>query len=161
MIFRLGDEDPPLAGLLNYTDAEYSFGFEIGSPADLSQRAGESGVTSVLAGTLQIEIGVATRRALYVWGLHPRNRWTSAVLTAPDAEPRAAFFDPDRSFEPGVSISVAPVGAWRTEFDDESGWIRVAPDSRADDAVANIAEGILLGRRDGELHSIWLQPVFK
>jgi hypothetical protein len=28
MIICFGDEDPPLSGLLNYVDAEYSFGFD-------------------------------------------------------------------------------------------------------------------------------------
>jgi|SRR5216683_1384098 len=160
MIICVRGEDAPLEGLLRYVDSEHSFDFEVGSPADLTRRAGESGVTSVLIGTLQVEVGVASRRALYVWGLHPRIRWAPAQLMPPRVEPRAAFFDPDRPFAPGASVAVAPVGAWFTEFDAGNGWVRVASDAVADDEVAQIAEGVLLGGRAGELHSIWLQPVF-
>ncbi len=161
MIIAIGAKEPPLEGLLRYAETEYSFDFDVGSPAELSRRTGESGVTSILIGTLQIEVGVATRRALYVWGLHPRNRWTSARLTRPVPDQRAVVIDPERTLTPGVSVGAAPVGAWSTEFDDESGWVRVAADAAVDDMVAEIADGILLGERDGELHSVWLRPLFE
>jgi len=161
VIVRFRDDDTPLDGVLRYVDSEYSFNFDVGSPVDLSRRAGESGVTSILIGTLQIEVGVASKRALYVGGLHPRSRWAPAELAAPRVSASAAFLDPDRPFAAGVSVAVAPVGAWSTRFDAGSGWIRVAPDATADDAVAQIAAGILLGERDGQLHSIWLQPILE
>src|SRR5438067_1407980 len=74
------DGGPPLGGVLFYSKREYSFRFVPASPDQLTERVGERGVTSLSVGTLQIEVGIEHKRALYVWGLHPYTRWKPGIL---------------------------------------------------------------------------------
>lgn len=73
----------PLAGLLSYSPNDHAFGFE---PDDVNQqevRRGSEGSGSIQIGTLQIEVSVATNRALYVWGYHPMGLWETRRLHPP------------------------------------------------------------------------------
>ncbi|GGL06731.1 hypothetical protein Sme01_67050 [Sphaerisporangium melleum] len=152
--------DGRIEGVLTYVEHEYGFSFEPGSPADLARAVGGEGVTSVTIGTLQIEVGVSSRRALYVWGYHPRSLWEEVSLSPPAAKPGAVILDPDEPFEMGVSEALAAVGEWPTAYDPACGWLRIAPDG-ADDERTEVATGVVLGRRGRELHSVWLQPFFE
>jgi hypothetical protein len=60
MTFTATLDATPLDGVLRYIDAEHSFSFDVGSPAELLDRSGPAGVTSLSIGTLQVEVGVAT-----------------------------------------------------------------------------------------------------
>jgi hypothetical protein len=60
-----------LQGELFYNRSEQSFDFVSMSRSGVRRRMGDLGPTSVLIGTLQIEIGVETGTLLYVWGYHP------------------------------------------------------------------------------------------
>lgn len=148
-------------GVLYYTENEYSFRFNVASPADLAIQVGAKGTTSLAIGTLQIEVGVETRRALFVWGLHPKIKWLSHRLDLPKS--REGYISVDRrcSLQPGVAIEVAPVGKWYTVYDSGTGWIRVAADDEGDNEIIEIAESTLLGARNGCLHSIWLRPILE
>lgn len=151
----------PLDGVLRYVNAEHSFSFDVGSPVELIDRAGPDGLTSLSVGTLQIEVGVATGRALFAWGLHPRTNWQRMSVGRPNAEPGAVRVDTAEPLQRGVSLQLASVGAWPTGFDEDSGWLRVAGDL---DAVSEqdvlIASGVVLGLSAGQLRTIWLQPAF-
>lgn len=148
-----------LAGTLMYIESEYSFLFEPEHPHELLKYAGDAGLASLAVGTLQVEIGVESRRALYVWGYHPSHNWALSRLDPPDAGSQAVLISPTPDLQPAVAIEVAQVGAWRTLYDPSSGWVRLAPDNDSDDWLAKIANGTVLGARGDELHSIWLQPV--
>lgn len=149
----------PLSGRLTYLESEYSFVFDVADRSDLVEYAGESGFTSITIGTLQIEIGIESRRALYVWGYHPKLSWVQALLEPPIVERQAVLLASDKpTLQVGVSIAVAPVGAWRTTHDRSNGWVRVAPDDVSDDWLTEIAEGTVLGCLHGDLHSVWLLP---
>lgn len=161
MIIKLDTEDHALDGVLRYTDSEHSFRFDVGSPADLKRRVGADGTTSIAIDTLQIEVGVATRRALFVWGLHPRSRWVMDHLDPPAAKEGEVFVDPHQALLAGVTVMAAPEGSWLTKYDPETGWIRVEADTQVDDAEVEIARSVVLGGKNGVLHSIWLQPVFE
>src|SRR5689334_21313519 len=63
----------PLQGKLVYRAYEHSFDFKVESEPELLRHAGNKGTTSVLVGTLRIEIGIETGNALFVWGLHSHN----------------------------------------------------------------------------------------
>lgn len=158
MKLRFGQSDPPLEGVLRYLVSEHSLVFDVGSPEAFGRRAGGSGVTSISIGTLQVEVGISTMRALYVWGLHPRSSWSRGDLSPPDAEAIAVFLDPERPLLPGVSISEAAVGEWRSTFDPASGWLRVSRAFHDDERLSLIADSTILGERLGVLNSIWLHP---
>lgn len=149
---------PALNGLLVYDDAEYSFRYE----ADLSElrdRVGGGGVASLTVGTLQVEVDVDSGQALFVWGLHPKAQWAEARLTPPHSQPGIVCFESSTPFSESASISVARVGAWNTQYDSNTGWVRVAPDLAPDEAQVMIADGVVIGVLGEEFHSLWLQPL--
>jgi hypothetical protein len=150
-----------LDGVLRYIDGEHSFRFDVGSPLEVMRWAGSEGITSIAIGTLQLEVGVATKRMLFAWGLHPRMTWVADHLKPPNAHEGEVFVYPDQSLQAGVTIAAAPVGAWRTRYDPENGWVRIESDEGADDECTEIASSIVIGSKKGELQSIWLQPVFE
>jgi hypothetical protein len=148
-------------GVLSYKVSEHSFMFDAASPHDLLDYAGGKSTASVTVGTLQVEFGIASRRALFVWGYHPMATWATSVLKQPDAEPGALLLESQTSLESGISVPLAPVGSWRTVHDPSTGWIRIASDPRPDDEVVQIADGTVLGSVRYEFHSIWLRPIFE
>jgi hypothetical protein len=147
-----------LNGVLRYIGSEHSFSFEPTDRSQLIERAGGPDVTSVAVGTLQLEFGVASKRALFVWGYHPRYAWTLESLSPPNAVPGTIVLSSDYELTPAASIRLAPVGAWRTSHDDSNGWVRVAEDGSTDDSAVEIANGVVIGVRDGGIHSVWLHP---
>lgn len=150
----------PLNGRLVYSESEYSFRYEPRDRSDLAARIGQDGVTSLSIGTLQVEVGVATRQLLFVWGLHPKLRWLQGSFVPPIAEPGRLIAELHRNLEAGVSISLAPVNSWTTHFDPESGWVRVAKDEASEDELTQIADGVIVGRALDEFNSLWLKPIF-
>ena len=151
----------PVRGTLIYSESEYSFRFDAADRDDLRERIGDAGVSSLSIGTLQLEFGVASRQILFAWGLHPRGRWIDSELAAPMYEPSIVLVDPDLSYTGGVSVAIAPVNSWVTEYDRQSGWIVVSPTGTRDVDLHEVAEGVVLGRRNGELNSVWLKPAFE
>lgn len=147
---------PPIDGVLSYHENEYSFRFEVTSPHIVADREGHAGRTSVSIGTLQIEVGVSTRKSLFVWGLHPRTLWTEGRLLRPSFKSGVVIFDAE--FETAVSRTIASVGEWSTTYDPCGRWLRVAPDGDSDEVLTEIAGGVLLGEKRGELNSVWLNP---
>src|SRR4051812_31197605 len=139
------ESGPLLEGAVVYVEAEYSFRFDIHGFDVLAEREGTLGRSSIEIGTLQVEVGTETGAALFVWGLHPRVQWRAGTLPNPVASSAVMLFDME--FDAGASVQLAPVGAWSTVFDKESGWVRVSPDAEADSLVA-IATGTLLGHQD-------------
>ncbi|MEV6982967.1 hypothetical protein AB0M95_17120 [Sphaerisporangium sp. NPDC051017] len=154
-------EDVRIDGLLRYHVDEHSFSFDVSSPADLAYAMGDEDVTSVVIGTLQIEVGVSTHRAMYVWGYHPRSAWEERPLPRPSTRPGGVIIAAPEIFEMGVSEPVPGGEGWKTVFDPSNGWVRVAPDEEADDEMVEVATGVVLGRRGQELHSVWLHPVYE
>jgi hypothetical protein len=152
-------EGDALGGLLFYLESEYSFRFEAGSPVDLSDRVGNGGVTSLLIGTLQIEVSVDSTAILYIWGLHPKSRWETGPVTAPSQEAGVVRLSGDVSLNRGVSLKIAEVGRWKTTFDSTSGWVRVSEDNLDDERQILVASDTVLGIRDNSLNTIWLRPL--
>ncbi|MEV7011407.1 hypothetical protein [Streptosporangium sp. NPDC051022] len=149
----------PLPGILKYLHDEYSFSFHPLDPAELERRSG-AGVTSFVIDTLQIEVDVRTGVALYVWGYHPHGSWVRSDLPVPKRVRGAAPLDAECELDAGVSIAV-PGGRNRlTEYNPENDWIRVSPRGGTDENLIEIADGVILGKPQGGLGSVWLNPVF-
>lgn len=146
-----------LHGRLGYSEEEYSFRFDVDSVVDLAARAGDAGQASVSIGSLQLEVSSGSGLVLFAWGLHPRVQWIEGKVPVPQAKPGVVLLDAE--FAPGASVALAPVGKWRTIFDPASGWVRVAEDEGLDDdLVVEVANGVLVGERGGQLFSVWLHP---
>ena len=149
-----------LGGSLYYVGSEYSFRFDVGSPVDIEDRATNASVSSLLIGTLQINVAIETGILLYVWGYHPNLQWQTETLENPKYESGIVRLDHPETLRKGVSLGIAKVGDWTTISDPDSGWIRVASSERLDERQVLIASDVVLGISDSELCSVWLRPVY-
>ncbi|WP_435582480.1 hypothetical protein [Amycolatopsis thermoflava] len=150
----------PLAGLLRYSRSDRAFGFQPRNPDDLAGRTGCGGRTSLVAGTLQLEVAVDTGEALYVWGYLPTESWRRAALSHPDAVGGRVKVELDGpALEAGVSETIAP-SDWEVLFDQDSGLVRVVQNRWSAERVVEIADGVRLGLSGASLNSFWLAPEF-
>jgi hypothetical protein len=152
----------PLQGELVYRADEYSFDFKVKSESELVLRQGSKGTTSLIVGTLQIEVGIETSAALFVWGLHSHSsqwRRDRLVHISPQKGCIRVLFD--QQPVSGVSQGLVEVGEWQTTYDETTGWICVSSgvhDTRssyiefANNTVAELAGEVLV--------SLWLHPVW-
>lgn len=148
-----------MRGILRYVSSEASLSFEIADMELYADRCLE-GVSSIVIDTLQIEVGLPRYDALYVWGYYPQSSWQISNLPEPVSTPGLIKLT-GCMLEPGISDSVPNGNLWRTEYDPNKGWVRIAPESGATDDLTEIADGVLLGEDHGVLSSVWLQPVIE
>ncbi|MFI6820448.1 hypothetical protein ACIBJE_05765 [Micromonospora sp. NPDC050187] len=149
-----------LSGKLFFRAAEHSFSYEAADDVDLECRAGSDGVTSLVADTLQIEVGVETGQLLFAWGYLPANSWSRTSLPQPEALPGVLRLVPGEDLEPGVSLSISRSSNWKAEFDQAAGCVRVSAEYETHPTVVKIADGVAVGVQDGVISSIWLWPEF-
>jgi hypothetical protein len=152
----------PLKGELVYRAYEHSFDFKVESQPDLVHRAGSKGTTSLLIGTLQIEIGIETGAALFAWGLHSHiTQWREDRLPTISSQKGCVnvLFDEEPTI--GVSQGLAEVGEWQTTYDPSTGWISVSSNEReAADTYVEFADNTIAGLADKQLISLWLRPIW-
>ncbi len=161
--FKESPDRSPLRGRLTYDSDHHSFAFWHESESHLERLAGLEGTSSVIVGTLQIEFGVSTGTLLYVWGYFPRSAWRRVDLHAPVPQmSKCLKVRLDEEAIPGVSVSIARVGEWLTDFDAESGWIRIASrDSLPTDSYIEFAERQIAALRGDRLVALWLLPDYE
>jgi acyl dehydratase len=151
----------PLAGVPRYRTDEWAFDFDVLAPQDYIDRTVAGGVTSLAIGTLQLEVAVETKMVLYVWGMHPHTQWDRASLPAPTARPGLVTVRTPKPLLPGCTVSLAPVGAWATVYDEATGWVRVTPRGHtASETLVIVASGTALGITEDRIDAVWIQPVF-
>ncbi|MFW6638504.1 hypothetical protein ACOALZ_00515 [Nocardiopsis algeriensis] len=152
-------EGSPLRGGLKYLTSEQSLFYEVRDRAELEERAGMEGVTSLVVDTLQLELSVESGELLFAWGYFPMPSWESASLAIPSFSTGRIFAAPNVKFMEGVSVR-ASSSDWRIEYDSRAGLLNVRSGSAADLKFVQIAEGVVLGVGSGKLLSIWLKPMF-
>src|SRR5215210_3973240 len=155
-------EGVSLAGQLVYREYEYSFDFKAAAQSELVRRSGGGGTTSLLIGTLQIEIAIDTRVALFVWGLHSHSdHWVRTRL--PRVSPRPGYLHVlfDQEPLPGICQSLTESSQLRTTYDPDSGWIRISlGDDETADVYVEFAEDTVAGLLNEKLISLWLRPAW-
>ncbi len=163
--FLIDQNLSPLKGALVYRAIDSAFDFAPLEYEELLQRAGKDGLTSLTVGTLQIEIGVGTSIALYVWGYNPQESWSHKELPHLDVQPgaiRIAIADELLSdLDPGISIELVEINEWLTIFDAHSGWIRIgggSPDTDSHSTCIEFATNTVAIINDGVLTAVWLHP---
>jgi len=157
----------PLRGELVYRAYEHSFDFKVNSSSELAERIGNKGTTSLLIGTLQIEVGIEIGAALFVWGLHSHiSQWRRDHLSAVSAKKSGIRVIFDEEPVIGVSQGLADVGEWYTAFDPNTGWICISSNQYdsaqryiefAENTVAGVSNERLVSVR---LHPTWYQDPF-
>ncbi|WP_448319321.1 hypothetical protein [Streptomyces sp. CO7] len=152
-------EGPPLEGVLVYTESEYGFSFSARDGEALGARLGSRGVTSVVIGTLQLEVDIESGEVLFAWGYLPNVRSVVAELRHPRSVAGRVVVSSDEPFEPGISEGV-PGDDWRVTHDPSSGTVAVRLNGASGATFVRIADGTVLGLDAGHLVSVWLTPVF-
>jgi hypothetical protein len=151
-----------LQGELLYRAYEYSFDFKAKSESELALRAGSKGTTSLVVGTLQIEVGIETGAALFVWGLHSHStQWRQDRLPriSPEKGCVKVLFDEEPVI--GISQGLAEVGEWQTTYDANTGWILVSANEHdVAESHREFAEDTIAGLTDEKLVSLWLRPIW-
>lgn len=159
MRFTVTDEWPTLKGRLVYHTDEYAFDFEPESIKEVERRTGGQGTTSILIGTLQIEVGIATGMALFVWGYHPHLAWNQNHLPSLRVVPGGVKVSTGGHLQKGVSVPIFNVGEWQTTHDPDTGWICVG-DYTASERCSSIefATNTIAVIEGNLLRAIWLRP---
>jgi hypothetical protein len=150
----------PLTGHLLYRATEYSFAFTVSDSLEVRQRAGSEGVTSLVADSLQLEVGVETGQLLFAWGYLPEGSWLAAALRQPRLVPGVVKVEDLDELESGVSLSISRGADWVVEFDRSLGWLRVSSSADVREVIVQIADGVAVGVLRGFIVEIWLRPEF-
>lgn len=152
----------PLQGEVVYRAYEYSFDFKVKSESELTSRAGSKGTTSLVVGTLQIEVGIETGAALFVWGLHSHStQWLRDRLPgiSPEEGCLKVLFDEEPVI--GVSQGLAEVGEWQTIYDANTGWLCVRSNEHdVAESYVEFAQNTIAGLGNEKLVSLWLHPLW-
>jgi hypothetical protein len=161
MIFKVIDSAEPLRGRLKYAIAEHSFRFLPDNGTEADRRVGSEGTTSIVVGTLQLEISVEMQWLLYVWGYCPRATWVQTNLIVPSMKTGGIHLEADKPLIPGVSLRADATERLITH-DTRNGWVRVAAlGGNPGGTLTLIATGVAIGLTNGHLDSIWLHPTFE
>jgi hypothetical protein len=148
-----------LKGVLTYDYSEFGFSFDPQSGDSLRDRVGSQGVTSASVDTLQLEIDIESREVLFAWGYFPLARSGESELIPPSFPVGRVMMIPDRPLQPGVSFDISEE-RWESVLDPVSGWVLIQSGKGGRAEFTEVADGICLGIRDGDLVSVWLKPVF-
>ena len=149
----------PLEGVLTYDYSEFGFSFDPQSGDSLRARVGSKGVTSASVGTLQLEIDIESQEVLFAWGYFPLAGSGEGGLNPPPFSAGRVLAVPDRPLQPGVSVDISEE-RWESILDPASGWVLIQSGKGGHAEFTEVADGICLGIRDGDLVSVWLKPVF-
>lgn len=156
----------PLHGSLIYRESEYSIDFLCSSVYELEEITGSQGCVSLTMGTLQLEVGIESRRVLYPWGLFPLIRAENGRITVPDYRPGAVIVDICNSkLIPGVAFEVPGSRKWSIIKDISNGWIYIGPTPEqiadADISFIEFSTDSVLGIKDSKIVSLLLRPTIE
>src|SRR6266852_6308933 len=153
--FAISWDCQPLSGECVYRAYEYSFDFIPADPKEVIRRAGEPGTTSLVIGTLQLEVGIATGALLYAWGYHPHTSWRQDRLPRVSSQEGCVTVLFDEEPVIGVSQGLAEVGEWQTTYDEGTGWICVSANEHdVAESYVEFADNTIAGLTDEKLVSV-------
>ena len=157
--FKVSYEQPKIKGRLVYRSYDWAFDFEFASQKELNRLRGSEGVTSISIGSLQVDVSIEKRTALYVWGYHPRAVWKEEHILVSPYMPGSVRVISDQPLLRGVAVSLAEIGAWPTVYSSDSGWLCIGrTDVPATSEWVEFATSTVAVIQNGELLSIWLHP---
>lgn len=148
----------PLKGHLTYIRDDRSIAFEVEPSANLTRIKGDLGTTSLLIGTLQIDVSIETGYFLYPWGYLPESLWEPQILGYPELTMGRVQVKGAGHFQLGVSQRIDADARWKVAFDVESGWLRISPEIAIDARLFSFASDVAVGIQNRELTSVWLKP---
>jgi hypothetical protein len=161
---ELDNSEQLLEGRLIYRRDDYAFDFECASRESLSICIGNEGVASLGIGTLQIEVGISTRRLCYVWGYFPLlPRYEGSFIPQ---RYRAGGIKikgkTGSNLTKGIGIQIVEVNTWPVIYDTQSHWICIGSNISPHQAkcVEFASNVVAVITRSDELIGLWLHPYF-
>lgn len=153
---------PRLSGRLVYRSSEHSFDFTPNPDVALPQWIGKQSTASISIDTLQIEVGVETEMAMFVWGYFPALKWKQYPLTPPIVAVGGVKITIAEGFQQGVTAPLSNAEHWSTKYDQATGWICIG-EHRVDrtSQFIEFATGIVAALKGASLRAIWLYPNFE
>lgn len=149
-----------LRGRLRYLSGEYSFDFHPASEEQLNARVGNLGTTSLLVGTLQLEVDIEHGTVLYAWGFLPHTAWISGSADPEAFTECTVHIRPGEVLVRGVSLKIENSSERVPVFDKATGWMRVGAPSERDQKRLQVATDTLVGVSGGRINSVWMRPTF-
>ena len=122
--FKIHGNSVPVNGKPKYVvdDQALAYLADTRSGAHLpSQRVGQ---TSLVAGTLQLEVSVPDGTVMWLWGYAPLSAWRRASLIVPEAK-HAALTVVNPNIEAAKSVRLWPDDRISLMVDPSSGWFRL------------------------------------
>jgi hypothetical protein len=145
-----------LKGHPRYVDDDYAFDFKV-DPKVKAAVIGPSGSTSLVIGTLQLEVAIDTMQCLYIWGYCPTQRWEMGLLLPPASHPSALKVCSAIRFARGVSVGLEVVA--KPYFDSRSGWFCIGnKEPAANGLVIEFATNTVAVIVERQLISLWIKP---
>lgn len=142
------------AGALVYRAEDHAFDFD-----EYPSEAAEGPRTSLLIGTIQVEVDVATRRLLFVWGYSPSAGWCQSPVRPVEGAAGRAYVPLGMELRPGMSQEVVQQSELRSKVDPERHVVQVLRDATVPQSSCEIAPGVGLLFADSELVGVELAPV--
>lgn len=157
-------ERPTLKGQLIYVRADASFDFEQADPTEHQSRIQMGVATPILIGTLQIEIGIDTGLAVYIWGYYPDVRWRIEALHDISGLVSPGTFEVkvDEGLYVGEAVRYVEINEWPTSYDPLTGWVCIGnQDVTSTTHCIEFASNTVAVIEDDKLQALWLRPKFE
>ena len=148
---------PRCEGTSRYVIEDHAFDF---SPRDAIKPRALGAHTSLVVGTLQLEVDIESSTCLYLWGYCPRGLWTKSSLTAPTSRFGLLKVVTSARLQPGVSVGLEGTVESKLQFDPISGWFCMGrPNVGSECRSVEFASGCLAVVENEELRALWIRPV--
>lgn len=148
----------PLTGELRYIKSDHSFLYKP-EFSELNRRTGGGSRTSLVADTLQLEVSVDTGELLFVWGYWPLESCKETSIKFPKYRSGRVFVEDDEGLEDSVSVPL-PSDEWKTNFDPQSGVVRIFSPYLPSSTFTKIAHDVVIGLSTIGPGEFFLTPKF-
>jgi len=148
-----------LRGRPRYVIEDFAFDFLAADVLQEKHRKGGAGTSSLVAGTLQVEVSVDQGVILFVWGYCPYLSWRSLSISPPSCKEGILRIIRPAPLVAGVSLGIDSTVSPAAYFDPLSGWLRLGAAEMAGNATAvEFATDSIAAMKGGQLVSIWVRP---
>lgn len=145
---------PVFAGALVYRVEDHAFDFD-----EYPSEAAGGPRMSLLIGTVQIEVDVATRRLLFAWGYSPSQAWCPSSVPAVERTPGRAYVPAELELRPGMSHTIVQESEVLSKVDAQRQVVQFLRDSASPQRSCEIAPGVGLLVTGSGLIGVELAPV--
>lgn len=145
---------PLFGGVLVYREGDHAFDFRPSDPG-----AAGSATTSLLIGTVQVEVDTQSGRLLFAWGYSPAQGWQRSSPFDPLSHKRGeAVLSGAAELRPGVSVPLVDASDVRRLVDPHAGVVRVVQPGVSLTRMFTIASGVGLLFAGPRLVGVQLSP---